>query len=46
MKVILNPDKEEVARVKEGLKRTGGIALAGFSARKTINVCARNLKSK
>ena len=24
MKVILNPDKEEVARVKEGLKRTGG----------------------
>ena len=24
MKVILNPDKEEVKRVKEGLKRTGG----------------------
>ena len=24
MKVILNPDAEEVARVKEGLKRTGG----------------------
>ena len=24
MKVMLNPDKEEVERVKEGLKRTGG----------------------
>ena len=24
MRVILNPDKEEVKRVQEGLKRTGG----------------------
>ena len=24
MKVILNPDEEEVKRVKEGLERTGG----------------------
>lgn len=42
MKVRLNEDKEIVARIKEGLKRTGGYCRAGLPTQRKTSACARS----
>lgn len=46
MAVRLNEDKEIVKAIREGLKRTGGIAPAVWNGRKRISVCARSSGSR
>ena len=45
MKIKLNPDKEMVKTVREGLKRTGGYCPC-MLVRRTPSVCVRRFESK
>lgn len=42
MKIRLNPDKEIVRTVKEGLKAKGGYCPCRVGKARTTSVCARN----
>ena len=46
MKVRLNEDKDVVAKIREGLKRTGGYCPCRLARTEENNVCARNSSAR
>ena len=46
MKVILNPDKETVEAIKEGLKRTGGYCPCRISRKEEFKCMCKEFKEQ